>query len=373
MRKVSTVLSPRDLPGRLLRSKLVEALAYPYGVDRYLELVRPLAVRSETRAEIVSVRHQTPRSVTVTLRANRGLRDLRAGQYLGLFVDIDGVRETRPYSPASSQQVGGTGLELTISTHPDGKVSRFLRDHARPGMVVGLTEPQGQFTLPTPRPRRVLLVSGGSGITPVMAMLRTLCEEGYTGEVGFLNYARSPELALYSEELEALAACHQNVSLARGYTRARDGDVSGRFTLAHARAVTAQPREAATFVCGPPALIAAVRRSWRAARLPEPSVETFTPTPLALDTSCEPVASGLVSFTRSARQAPNNGLALLEQAEDAGLTPEHGCRMGICNTCSTRKSSGIVRNIVTGETSSASEERIRICVSVPLGDVALEL
>ena len=80
-----------------------------------------------------------------------------------------------------------------------------------------------------------------------------------------------------------------------------------------------------------------------------------------------------MSFTASAREAPNSGLPLLEQAEDVGLAPEHGCRMGICNTCSCRKTAGSVRNVLTGAISSAGEEQIRICVSVPVGDVALDL
>ena len=84
-------------------------------------------------------------------------------------------------------------------------------------------------------------------------------------------------------------------------------------------------------------------------------------------------AEGIVSFAAAGREAANSGLPLLEQAEDAGLAPDHGCRMGICNTCTCRKRAGTVRNIVTGEVSSAGEEQIRICVSVPLGDVALDL
>jgi hypothetical protein len=76
----------------VLRSSLLEALAYPHGVDRYVELVRPLLVRGEVRAEIASVRHQTPRSATLTLRPNGNWRGLHAGQFVGLSVEIDGVR-----------------------------------------------------------------------------------------------------------------------------------------------------------------------------------------------------------------------------------------------------------------------------------------
>ena len=205
MRALKEVAAARSRPAistagigrRLLRSSVLEALAYPHGIDRYVELVRPLAVKREVRAEITNAHHQTPKSVTLTLRPNHNWRGLRAGQFVGLSVDIEGVRETRPYSPSGSQHAATRELELTVSTHPEGKVSRHLRDHARPGMIVGLTPPEGSFVLPEPRPERVLLISGGSGITPVMAMLRTLYDEGFPGEIGFLNYARSPELALY--------------------------------------------------------------------------------------------------------------------------------------------------------------------------------
>ena len=99
-------------------------------------------------------------------------------------------------------------------------------------------------------------------------------------------------------------------------------------------------------------------------------IETFTPPALSFATDG---AEGRVSFAASGREAANSGLPLLEQAEDAGLAPEHGCRMGICNTCSCRKTAGTVRNVLTGKISSAGDEQIRICVSLPVGDVALDL
>jgi ferredoxin-NADP reductase len=371
--ETSAVRAVDPSPGlgrRLLSSRLLDALAYPHGVDRYVELVRPLRVLRDVRAEVIAVRHQTAKSVTLALRPNENWRGLCAGQFVGVSVAINGVRETRPYSPAGSQHATAGVLELTVSTHPDGKVSRHLRNHARPGMIVGLTQAEGEFVLPDPRPERVLLISGGSGITPVMAMLRTLCDEGFGGEIGFLNYARSAQLALYGAELHGLAEQHAGVRVARGFTRACGSLLAGRFRREHLHAVVSDHRAAATFVCGPPALIDAVRAVWAEDRLPEPTIETFTAPALRLDTDG---AEGLVSFLASGRRAANSGLPLLEQAEDAGLSPEHGCRMGICNTCSTRKRTGSVRNILTGATSSVADEQIRLCVSVPVGDVAIDL
>ncbi len=355
---------------RLLRSNLLEALAYPHGVDRYVELVRPLLVRHDVRAEIAAVRHQTPKSATITLRPNGNWRGLRAGQFVQLSVDIDGVRETRPYSPAGSQHAAHGELELTVSTHPEGKVSRYLRNNARPGMVVGLTQADGDFVLPHARPEGVLLISGGSGVTPVMAMLRTLCDEDFPGEIGFLNYARSSELALYGAELDRLAERHPRLRVCRGFTRGDGSPLRGRFQREHSSAVVSDHAATATFVCGPPALIDSVRSVWKQDGLPAPAVETFTPPALTFDTAG---ADGVVRFAASSREAANSGMPLLEQAEDAGLSPEHGCRMGICNTCTCLKTAGVVRNVITGEISSAKEERIRICVSVPVGDVAIDL
>jgi ferredoxin len=80
-----------------------------------------------------------------------------------------------------------------------------------------------------------------------------------------------------------------------------------------------------------------------------------------------------VSFARARELVPNSGRSLLEQAEQAGLSPQFGCRMGICHTCTCRKTAGSVRNLVSGEVSSAQEEDIQICVSVPVGDVELDL
>ena len=158
--------------------------------------------------------------------------------------------------------------------------------------------------------------------------------------------------------------------MARGFTRGSGQALTGRFCREHLGAVASEHAGAATFVCGPPALIDSVRAVWADDGLAEPTVETFTPPAISFDTDG---AEGTVSFAASGREAVNSGLPLLEQAEDAGLSPDHGCRMGICNTCSCRKTSGAVRNVLSGEVSTGEDELIRICVSVPVGDVSLDI
>jgi ferredoxin len=84
-------------------------------------------------------------------------------------------------------------------------------------------------------------------------------------------------------------------------------------------------------------------------------------------------SGGRVSFADSGIDVVDDGRPLLEQAESAGLTPESGCRMGICHTCTRRKTSGVVRNLTNGAVSTAPDEDVQICVSVPVGDVDIAL
>jgi ferredoxin-NADP reductase len=351
----------QNLTKRVLGSDLVNLLTGPHGVDRYTELLTPTWTRGECRAKVVDVRRTTPRSVTLVLAPNDAFTAsgaaFRAGQYVNLTVEIDGRRHTRCYSPANAE--GSAHLELTIGHHDGGLVSTFLYERARRGMVVGLAGVGGDFVLPAQRPRRILFVSGGSGITPVMAMLRTLVDEDHPGDTAFVHYARNAGEACYRDELAEMVG----VRVLRGYTRSADGDLEGRFGPEHL--VAAMPSPDAVFVCGPTALIEAVREHCE-----NVYSESFVPPTLELP--AEP-SGGRVSFADSGIEVVDDGRSPLEQAESAGLTPDSGCRMGICHTCTRRKTCGVVRNLTTGAVSTAPDEDVQICVSVPVGDVGLAL
>jgi ferredoxin-NADP reductase len=307
---------------------------------------------------VIAVRRQTSRSVTLTLEPNQAFTGFRAGQHINLTVEIDGRRRTRPYSPASAE--GAPHMELTIGRHDGGLVSNYLYERARPGMVVGLDSVGGNFVLPEVRPRRILFVSGGSGITPVMSMLRTMRAEGSDREIGFIHYARSAEEVCYRDELAAMPG----VTVLHGYTRSTVGsDLGGRFGPDHLAAAIPEPD--AVFVCGPPELVQAVRE-----HCPNVSSESFVPPVFNVPSES---SGGRIAFTDSAVEITDDGRPLLVQAEAAGLSPESGCRMGICHSCTRRKTSGVVKNLTTGVMSSTEEEDVQICVSVPVGDVDLAL
>jgi len=346
---------------------LFEALATPHGVDRYLELVNPMLTVRELRAEVTAVYRSTADSVTLTLRPTRQWKGFEAGQFVNVTVVIDGVRRTRCYSPSCSQHRADGQIEITIKKHPEGIVSNYLHANAAPGLVVQLSQADGVFKLPTARPERLLLISGGSGITPVLSMLRTLADEGHRGEVVFLHYTNTAADVALRAEVEKLAG--GNVRVEFVHTESGDSALTGFFGASHLEAVAPWVAEAQTYLCGPLALMRSVREHFDHAGLTDRlHLEEFQPAPVIVD---DGTPTGTIAFGETT--ATNSGETLLEQAENAGLTPEFGCRMGICFSCTQIKTSGCTRNIRTGELNSDPDTEIQLCINVPVGDVSIEL
>ncbi|MEV6065168.1 ferredoxin reductase [Nocardia sp. NPDC052001] len=347
---------------------LVEKLTTPHQLDRYLELVRPNFTLRDMRAEITHVRRSAVGSVTLTLRPTRQWRGHLAGQYVQIGVVIDGVKHTRCYSPVNNDRRRDKHIELTIKAHPHGLVSNYLHENAIPGMVVDLAPASGVFHLPAERPDRIVLITGGSGITPALSMLRTLASERYQGRVLFLHYNRSPEWVPHRTELEALALQHNNFRVELLYPEL-GGDAN--FSYDELERLAPWFPFAQTYLCGPPGLMKAVRTVYEAEQLEERlHSEEFT---LTVAPSDPATAEGEITFSGTGKTVENNGASLLEQAESAGLTPEYGCRMGICFTCTAVKRSGCTRNLRTGEVDADPDQPIQLCINAPVGDVDIAI
>lgn len=353
---------------------LIEAMLAPHQIDRYLELVNPMTTVRDVRAQVVAVDRHTADSVTVTLQPTRQWRGFSAGQFVQVGVVIDGVRHTRCYSPAGAASSGSGLIELTVKAHPGGRVSQYVNAHVEPGLVLSLSQADGTFSLPMPRPSHVLLVSGGSGITPVMSMLRTLVEERYSGEITFLHYANSDKDVAYVDALKVIADQNPNVKLVLVYTETGGGDLEGYFHHQHLDAVAPWMTDPATsdaqaYLCGPPGLMRGVRDVFC-----EQGVEHLLHTEEFAPTVAEPgEAGGELSFRKSGVAAENSGDTLLEQAEAAGLNPQYGCRMGICFSCTSVKKAGRTRNIRTGDIDDEPDKKIQLCISAPVGDVTVDI
>ena len=217
----------------------------------------------------------------------------------------------------------------------------------------------------------VCLLAAGSGLTPLLGLLREALENGYRGPVLWLHYARHPGQRAWLGELEALAARHPNLELRWSLTR-------GRGPMAAWRGISSR----ATWTAGQP--------TWRAAR-PWPAGRRLSSRRWASNWgTLRRLADGILQrpalaqreaprevrlrFARSQREVSGDSAAsLLEQAEAHGLRPAHGCRQGICASCTCVLLSGCVRDLRSGALCSEPGQPIRLCVSAAHGDLALDL
>ncbi len=363
------------MPAPTLLSSLANLLTGPHGVNRYLEQVDPTLARDRRLTTILQVRPETHDTATIAMRAPRGWDGHVAGQHVEIGIEINGVRHVRCFTLSSSAHRDDE-LTITVKANPAGTVSQHLVHVARPGDRIELSPAAGDFRLPAgPLATDVLLVSGGSGITPAAAMLRTMIDDGRliprdtprptSGRVAMLHYARSSEDLILRRELEAWAGAFTNLDITVILTSEH-----GRFTPEHAAGLAVDLDAATTWVCGPEALVDAVTDWAPAERL---HVERFhPPTPAPLDGP----ATGEIRLSASQQQIVNDGRAVLAQAEAAGLTPASGCRMGICHTCTRQLTAGTVRDLRSGHTTCGDVTggtEIQICVSAPVGDVTIDL
>lgn len=356
------------LARRAARSRALGVLTQPYSPSRWTELVNPLWA-DEDRARVTAVRRETDDVLTVTLQPAPGWPGHRAGQHTVLRVDVDGVRYARAFTLASSAHRTDT-VELTCKAYPDAVVVPHLRDRAEPGMVVGLDRPTGDVVLPAERPDHLLCVVGGSGITPAMAMLRTLRDEDHAGRVTFVQFARTSADVLFADELRELATLLPGLSVHTVCTREDAGPLHGRrLDKALLDEVAPGWTDATSLVCGPVPMLEAAEEIWTGALAERLLVERFRPKPLVIPDD----VTGTITFSRSQVRTENDGRTLLEQAEDAGLAPEFGCRMGVCHTCDVPKLHGATRDVRNDEVDTGERDRIQPCVAVALGDVDLHL
>lgn len=382
MRMSQKILTNKDQQNwRSIGRKLAHSLAWPHHPDEFLRALHPALATQQVFAVITDAERQTNDSVTIRVRPNRAWQGFKAGQFAQLSVEIDGRWQTRCYSPANAANSDTKELEFTIRRHDRGLVSNHLFAQARSGMRLRLSQAAGDFHLPdlqSEHPESIVLISGGSGITPVLSMLRTLCAENFGGQIYFIHYARSEEQCLYRASLETLARNHKNLHLHLRYRAMQSAaSESNRLTSEQMFSMAPDFKKSLGFVCGPDSLMHCVQSIWNEAGVGHQLFqERFTAATQPTDLSTQNTAihrNADIRFAHSERLIQNNGDTLLEQAEAAGLNPQYGCRMGICHTCSCRKISGSVRDRLTGEFSNQPNEDIRLCVSEPLNTVTLDL
>jgi stearoyl-CoA 9-desaturase NADPH oxidoreductase len=343
-------------------------LTTPLLPDDFLGQLNPLWSTREPRGRVEAVVSETHDCVTLWLRPGRGWPAHLPGQYVRLGVDVDGVRHWRTYSLTSVPRRRDGRIAITVKRIPGGVVSEHLVSHARRGLVVRLAPPTGQFVLPDAVEQPLLFVTAGSGVTPIMGMLRALSQRPEPlPDTAHLHIAPSSDAAIFGGDLRALDRRHDRYALHEHHD-----DRDGRWGVADLDRRVPDWPERQTWACGPAGLLDALGERFERAGVSERlHVERFRP---VLAPAEQPGDGGRVRFLASGKEVETDGMTpLLVAGERAGALLPHGCRMGICNSCIGRLRSGAVRDLRTGAVQHADGQLVRTCVSVAAGPVEIDL
>jgi ferredoxin-NADP reductase len=333
--------------------------------DDYLQLANPLWSARELRGRVLEVRRETVDSATLVIKPGWGFTfDYQPGQYIGIGLLVDGRWRWRSYSLTSTPVSGARTITITVKAMPEGFLSTHLVGGVAPGTVVRLAAPQGNFVMPDPAPASVLFLTGGSGITPVMSMLRTLARRQQITDVIHLHSAPTQSDVLFLSELQALGTSHDGYRL-----RLRSTREQGRLDLSRLDDEVPDWRTRQAWACGPEGMLNTAQQVWQANGIAERlHLERF-----AVSRAGVHGEGGTVEFARSGKTATvDAATSLMDAGEQAGIQMPFGCRMGICQSCVVGLLDGHVRDLRTGIEHEPGS-RVQTCVSAASGDCVLDV
>nr|WP_041313398.1 ferredoxin reductase [Mycobacterium sp. JS623] len=344
---------------------LAERITTPLLPDDYLKLANPLWSARELRGRVIEVRRETEDSATLVIKPGWGFSfDYQPGQYIGIGVLVDGRWRWRSYSLTSTPVTSARIITITVKAMPEGFLSTHLVGGLAPGTVVRLAAPRGEFVMPDPAPASVLFITAGSGITPVMSMLRTLSRRDQITDVVHLHSAPTESDVMFASELAELARSHDGYQM-----RMRSTRVDGRLDLSRLGEEVPDWRQRQTWACGPEGLLNAAERVWQAAGIAERlHLERF-----AVSKAAGHGQGGTVEFARSGKTVTVDAATpLMDAGEKVGVQMPFGCRMGICQSCVVSLVDGHVRDLRTGVEHEPGS-RIQTCISAASGDCVLDV
>lgn len=356
----------RPVPGRrrvlrtLVPPKLFDFWASHF--SRMLSFERPLA-------RVVAKERASVDAVTLVLKANRHWTGCAPGQHVIVGAEIDGRRVTRSYSPT---WVDRRRFSITVKAIEGGKLSRHLCDVAKVGDVLDLGDTFGALALPDDAYTPQLYLAAGSGITPMIALVRARAAGGLPVPTTLLYWARTRDEFCFVDELRTLAAREPLFTVRFLLTRdtaAAADEATGRIDAAVLAAHAPDAALRHVFACGPGGFVATAR-ALLGDRSASFQAEAFTAPP-------RPEGEGGVVQVELARTGTTltlpRGVSLLTALEDAGVRPKAGCRMGLCNTCACGKRAGTTRHLFDGIDDAEPASALRICVNAAHTDLVLDL
>ncbi|MCF6507869.1 ferredoxin reductase [Blastococcus sp. MG754426] len=344
--------------------KFAELVTTPLLPVDYLDLFDPLRSGAALRGRIEAVHRETRDAASIVIRPGRDWLPHVPGQYVRIGIDIDGVRQWRAYSITSVLDRADGCFTITVKAIPDGKVSNHLVHRVQPGTVVQLDQATGEFCLPEQVPAKALFVTAGSGITPVMGILRNSVDR--LADTVLVHSAPTAEDVVFGEELRRMAA-EGRIRLIEQHT-----DSAGMLDARSIAELVPDLHERATWACGPVGMLEALEEHWASVGIADRLyTERFRPRVLVTG------EGGTVSFTKNGTTVEADGATpILDAAEEAGVLMPSGCRMGICYGCVLPLREGAVRDLRNGEITTAEDVGdgvlIQTCVSAAAGACAID-
>jgi stearoyl-CoA 9-desaturase NADPH oxidoreductase len=343
--------------------RVLGAITTPLVPSDYLDVIDPLRGGGALRGRIQAVTSETADCATVLIRPGRGWQGHLPGQYIRIGIDIDGVRLWRAYSLTSGPRRDGM-VTITVKAIPDGRVSNHIVRSARPGTVIQLDQATGDFQLPAVAPQRILFVTAGSGVTPVMGMLRHRLVD--LPDVVVVHSAPTAADVIFGAGFRDMASTGR-IRLVERHT-----DLDGMLDPAELDSLVPDWADRETWACGPTGLLDALEERWSGAGASERlHTERFRPHVVVTGDG------GSVTFARSGAVVEADGATpLLDAGEAAGVLMPSGCRMGICMGCVVPLESGAVRDLRSGALTTAvpgDGVKIQTCISAAAGPCSLDL
>jgi stearoyl-CoA 9-desaturase NADPH oxidoreductase len=362
-----TTTAPRPTALGALRERVVkiaEQVTTPLVPADYLDVIDPLRAGADLRGRIVAIHPETRDAVSVVIKPGRGWRTHTPGQYVRIGIDVAGVRQWRAYSLTSELSRQDGCIAITVKAIPDGVVSNHLVRRTSVGTVVQLDQAAGDFTLGTRPPAKILFLTAGSGVTPAMGMLRNLTD--LEADVVIVHSAPTASDVIFGAELRALAR-QGRIRLIEKHT-----DSDGMLDVTQLHHLVDDLAERQTWACGPAGMLDAVEARWAADGIADRlHTERFRPSVAATG------EGGTVTFGKTGAVVDADGSqTLLDAGEAAGVLMPSGCRMGICFGCVAPLRQGTVRDLRTGDITSAVEGdgvQIQTCISAAAGACDIDL
>lgn len=322
---------------------------------------------SRCHARVVARSEAAQDTVTLRLLPNANFDGFKPGQHVNVTADIRGRRVTRSYS-FSHVPNDRRWVEITVRRYAQGVMSQWLAEHASPGVVLELGRVFGDMTIECYADRPLLFVAGGSGITPLMSLLREQAAKGMPQPLTLVYFENSESQFCFSKELDELAKRFSNFTW---HAVATHGDRSRRISAHTLNELGVSADGAQVLTCGSGAFVAQVKATTEGVAS---SVHFEAFTQLPAKRTEQTARTVTVDLTLSQRRIEvSSAESLLAGLERQGVQVHTGCRMGVCNTCSCQKLGGHTNAIDGTDLDTNMNSQIRLCVTRAASNVQLAL